>query len=112
MNIFDFIRELKGLSLDEENNYVIDLSPLVEKGLGDNPSITDIDVEENNLYDWQKNQTGIKVTISFYVNEKKFEIRVTYNFFKSMSTIGYYNENDRGEMNKMILPDELFDKDY
>lgn len=110
MNTFTFIKELKKLEINEEENEIVWLEDLIEKWLKKNEIIWHLEVEENNIYDWQKNQTWIKITIWLKVKEKDFQIKASYNFYKENCKIDYYSKDEKGNMILMIMPEDIYDE--
>ena len=112
MDIFTFIKDLKTLKINEEENEIVWLETLIEKGLENNETIWNLEIEENNIYDWQKNQTWIKITIWFEVQENDFQIKASYDFYKENCKIDYYSKDKKGDMILMIMPEDLYDETY
>lgn len=112
MDIFTFIKDLKTLPVDIDWNKIEWLNSLVEKWLIENKTVSEVEIEENNIYNFQREQTGIMVTIKFQINENNFQLKASYDFYKENCKIDYFLQNKKGEMKKMQLPEDIYEEDF
>lgn len=105
MNIFDFIRELKALKVDEDTNTIAGLENLIDNGLCDNEIVSEVETSQADIYNFSREYTGRKAIINFVINEQRYEITASYDVYKEICTLLYFIEDKNGEMKVIPLPE-------